>query len=128
MRNSGKYTFADVLSYRLKQAPARAAAALGTLAVVAFYLIAQMVGAGVIIEGLVGISFSLAVILTGAFMVIYIVARRHARDELGADHQGGADAHVRHRADRLGAVRGSAGTRSTCSATPGPSRRTARPT
>ena len=73
MRNSGKYTFADVLTYRLKQGPARAAAALGTLAVVAFYLIAQMVGAGVIIEGLVGISFPLAVILTGAFMIIYIV-------------------------------------------------------
>jgi cation/acetate symporter len=60
MRNSGKYTFADVLAYRLKQPPARTAAALGTLAVVAFYLIAQMVGAG-------------AVILTGAFMVTYIV-------------------------------------------------------
>ncbi len=73
MRNSGKYTFADVLAYRLKQGPARAAAALGTLAVVAFYLIAQMVGAGVIIEGLVGISFPVAVILTGAFMIIYIV-------------------------------------------------------
>src|SRR4051812_42601363 len=67
MRNSGKYTFADVLAYRLKQGPARAAAALGTLAVVAFYLIAQMVGAGVIIEGLVGISFPIAVIITGAF-------------------------------------------------------------
>src|SRR3954447_17824388 len=74
MRNSGKYTFADVLSYRMKQPPARAAAALGTLAVVAFYLIAQMVGAGVIIEGLVGISFPIAVIITGAFMIIYIVA------------------------------------------------------
>jgi cation/acetate symporter len=73
MRNSGRYTFADVLAYRLKQPPARSAAALGTLAVVAFYLIAQMVGAGVIIEGLVGISFSWAVILTGAFMVTYIV-------------------------------------------------------
>jgi cation/acetate symporter len=73
MRNSGKYTFADVMAYRLKQPPARAAAALGTLSVVAFYLIAQMVGAGVIIEGLVGISFAWAVILTGAFMVTYIV-------------------------------------------------------
>src|SRR4029078_7295788 len=73
MRNSGKYTFADVLAYRLKQPPARAAAALGTLAGVALYLIAQMVGAGVIIEGLVGISFPWAVILTGAFMVTYIV-------------------------------------------------------
>ncbi len=74
MRNSGKYTIADMLSYRLKQRPARAAAALGTLSVVAFYLIAQMVGAGVLIEGLVGIDFWLSVVLTGAFMVIYIVA------------------------------------------------------
>ena len=74
MRNSGKYTIADVLAFRLKQKPARSAAALGTLAVVAFYLIAQMVGAGVLIEALVGIDFSLAVILTGAFMVVYIIA------------------------------------------------------
>ena len=74
MRNSGKFTIADVLAYRMKQQPARAAAALGTLSVAGFYLIAQMVGAGVLIEGLVGIDFWLAVVLTGAFMVIYIVA------------------------------------------------------
>jgi cation/acetate symporter len=74
MRNSGKFTIADVLAYRLKRQPARAAAALGTLTVVAFYLIAQMVGAGVLIEGLVGIDFWLAVVLTGTFMIIYIVA------------------------------------------------------
>jgi cation/acetate symporter len=74
MRNSGKYTIADVLSFRMKQRPARAAAALGTLAVAGFYLIAQMVGAGVLINALVGIGFELAVIITGAFMIIYIVA------------------------------------------------------
>ena len=73
MRNSGKYTIADVLSFRLNERPARAAAALGTLSVVAFYLIAQMVGAGVLIEALVGIDFWLAVVLTGAFMITYIV-------------------------------------------------------
>src|ERR671914_532506 len=73
MRNAGKYTIADVLAFRLKRQPARAAAALGTLTVVAFYLIAQMVGAGVLIEGLVDIDFALAVILTGAFMVTYII-------------------------------------------------------
>ena len=54
MRNAGKYTIADVLSFRLRERPARIAAALGTLAVVAFYLIAQMVGAGVLIQALVG--------------------------------------------------------------------------
>jgi cation/acetate symporter len=74
MRNAGKFTIADVLAFRLRERPARAAAALGTLSVVAFYLIAQMVGAGVLIEGLVGIDFWLAVVLTGTFMVIYIVA------------------------------------------------------
>src|SRR5687768_18442159 len=74
MRNSGKFTIADVLSFRMNERPARAAAALGTLSVAGFYLIAQMVGAGVLIEGLVGISFELSVLLTGAFMLIYVVA------------------------------------------------------
>ena len=46
LRNLGKYTFADVVSYRLQQTPMRTLAAFGTLSVVAFYLIAQMVGAG----------------------------------------------------------------------------------
>jgi cation/acetate symporter len=73
MRNSGKYTFADTLAFRLRERPARAAAALGTLSVVAFYLIAQMVGAGVLIQALVGIDFSLAVIITGSFMLCYVV-------------------------------------------------------
>jgi len=74
MRNSGKFTIADVLSFRLNERPARAAAALGTLAVAGFYLIAQMVGAGVLIEALVGIDFWLSVLLTGTFMLIYVVA------------------------------------------------------
>src|ERR687898_928622 len=73
MRNAGKYTMADVLSFRLNERPARTAAALGTLVVVAFYLIAQMVGAGVLIQALVGIDFSLAVIITGAFMLCYVI-------------------------------------------------------
>ena len=73
MRNAGKYTIADVLAFRLNERPARVAAALGTLSVVAFYLIAQMVGAGVLIQALVGIDFSLAVVLTGAFMLTYVI-------------------------------------------------------
>src|ERR671920_2359877 len=73
MRNAGKFTIADVLAFRLRERPARTAAAIGTLAVVAFYLIAQMVGAGVLIQALVGISFTPAVILTGAFMLCYVV-------------------------------------------------------
>src|SRR6201991_2693025 len=73
MRNAGKYTIADVLSFRLNETPARAAAALGTYAVVTFYLIAQMVGAGVLIQALVGIDFWLAVLLTGGFMLCYVI-------------------------------------------------------
>jgi cation/acetate symporter len=73
MRNSGKFTMADVLSFRLNERPARTAAALGTLTVVAFYLIAQMVGAGALINALVGIDFSVAVIAAGGFMLIYVV-------------------------------------------------------
>src|SRR4029078_6000818 len=58
MRNSGKYTLADVLSLRLRERPARTAAAFGTLSVLLVYLVAQMVGAGVLIQALVGISFA----------------------------------------------------------------------
>ena len=73
MRNAGKYTIADVLSFRLRERPARTAAAMGTLSVAAFYLIAQMVGAGVLIQALVGIDFSLAVLITGAMMLCYVI-------------------------------------------------------
>jgi cation/acetate symporter len=73
MRNAGKYTIADVLTFRLNQRPARAAAALGTLSVAGFYLIAQMVGAGVLIQALVGIKFEVSVLLTGTFMLTYVV-------------------------------------------------------
>ncbi|MEA2651875.1 MAG: cation/acetate symporter, partial [Chloroflexota bacterium] len=73
MRNAGKYTIADVLAFRLNEKPARVAAATGTLSVAAFYLIAQMVGAGVLIEKLVGINFTLSVLITGTFMLCYVV-------------------------------------------------------
>jgi cation/acetate symporter len=73
MRNSGKYTLADVLSFRLRERPARTAAAFGTLAVLLVYLVAQMVGAGVLIQALVGISFAPAVVIVGAFMLAYVI-------------------------------------------------------
>jgi cation/acetate symporter len=73
MRNSGKFTMADVLTFRMNQRPARTAAAIGTLSVAGFYLIAQMIGAGVLIQALVGIDFNLAVIITGCFMLTYVV-------------------------------------------------------
>jgi cation/acetate symporter len=73
MRNAGKFTIADVLAFRLRERPARVAAATGTLAVAAFYLIAQMVGAGALINLLVGIDYNVAILLTGAFMLIYVI-------------------------------------------------------
>jgi cation/acetate symporter len=73
MRNSGKYTLADVLSFRLSERPARMAAALGTLAVLLVYLVAQMVGAGVLIQALIGISFAPAVLIVGACMLAYVI-------------------------------------------------------
>ena len=97
MRNAGKYTIADVLSFRLNETPARAAAALGTFAVVTFYLIAQMVGAGVLIEKLVGIDFSLAVHRHRRVHALLRRLRRHGGHDLGADRQGRAadDRHPR---------------------------------
>jgi cation/acetate symporter len=73
LRNLGKYTFADVVSYRLQQVPVRVAAAIGTLAVVAFYLIAQMVGAGNLIRLMFGISYELSVVLVGVVMLAYVL-------------------------------------------------------
>jgi cation/acetate symporter len=73
LRNLGKYTFADVVAYRLKQTPVRLAAALGTLATVTFYLIAQMVGAGNLIKLLFGFDYSIAVIIVGVVMLLYVL-------------------------------------------------------
>ena len=61
MRNAGKFTLADVLTYRLKEKPARAAAASSTLLVTGIYLIAQLVGAGALLQALAGIDFAIAV-------------------------------------------------------------------
>src|SRR5688572_3318163 len=73
LRNLGKYTFADVVALRLSAVPVRIAAALGTLATVVFYLIAQMVGAGSLIRLLFQIPFEAAVALTGAAMIVYVL-------------------------------------------------------
>jgi len=73
LRNLGKFTFADVAAFRFKQAPIRIFAASGTLVVVAFYLIAQMVGAGQLITLLFGLDYWMAVIIVGALMMIYVL-------------------------------------------------------
>ncbi|RML62083.1 Cation/acetate symporter ActP [Pseudomonas syringae pv. pisi] len=73
LRNLGKYTFADVASYRLKQKEIRTLSACGSLVVVAFYLIAQMVGAGKLIQLLFGLDYAVAVVLVGILMCLYVL-------------------------------------------------------
>ena len=73
LRNLGKYTFTDVVAYRLRQTPVRVASAFGGLAVVAFYLIAQMVGAGNLIRLLFGIPYETAVVIVGVVMLAYVL-------------------------------------------------------
>jgi cation/acetate symporter len=72
LRNLGKFTFSDVASFRLDQTQIRILSAVGTLVVVAFYLIAQMVGAGKLIELLFGLDYLYAVIIVGVLMIVYV--------------------------------------------------------
>jgi cation/acetate symporter len=73
LRNLGRYTFADVAAYRFAQKPVRLFAASGTLVVVLFYLIAQMVGAGQLIKLLFGLDYWIAVVLVGILMMVYVL-------------------------------------------------------
>ena len=97
LRNLGRFTFADVVSYRLQATPIRAMAATGTLVVVALYLIAQMVGAGQLIETAVRPALSLGRHRGRRPDGHLRHLRRHDRDDLGADHQGGAVARAARR-------------------------------
>jgi len=72
LRNLGKFTFADVVSYRLGETPLRVMSAVSTLVVVAFYLIAQMVGAGQLIKLLFGLDYNVAEIVVGILMIFYV--------------------------------------------------------
>ena len=72
LRNLGKFTFADIAAYRLGQKEIRTLAAFGSLSVVILYLIAQMVGAGKLIQVLFGMEYEYAVILVGVMMIIYV--------------------------------------------------------
>ena len=73
LRNLGKFTFADVAAFRFAQTPVRIFAASGTLVVVAFYLIAQMVGAGQLIKLLFGLEYWIAVVIVGGLMMVYVL-------------------------------------------------------
>ena len=72
LRNLGKFTFADVASYRLQQKPIRLLAAFGSIATVTLYLIAQMVGSGKLIQLLFGLNYEIAVFLVGVLMILYV--------------------------------------------------------
>ncbi|MDZ3837081.1 MAG: sodium/solute symporter [Rhodospirillales bacterium] len=73
LRNLGKYTFTDVVAYRLQQKPVRVASSIGTMAVVLTYLIAQMVGSGTLIQLLFGLNYTVAVIIVGVVMMTYVL-------------------------------------------------------
>src|SRR5512134_1984954 len=73
LRNLGKYTFSDVVAYRLQQRPIRAAAAVGSLVTVLFYLIAQMVGAGTLFKLMFNLPFEGALVLVGILMICYVL-------------------------------------------------------
>src|ERR671913_315698 len=73
LRNLGRYTFADVVAARLRQTPVRIAASIGSLAVISFYLIAQMVGAGNLIRLMFGLPYEAAVVIVGAVMLAYVL-------------------------------------------------------
>jgi cation/acetate symporter len=73
LRNLGKYTFADVVAYRLRQTPVRIASAIGGILTVLFYTIAQMVGSGNLIMLMFGLSYEVSVVLVGATMLAYVL-------------------------------------------------------
>ncbi|WP_419729815.1 cation acetate symporter [Lichenicola sp.] len=72
LRNLGRFTLSDVVSYRLAETPMRCLAAISSLVVIAFYLIAQMVGAGQLIQLLFGLPYIYAVIIVGGLMILYV--------------------------------------------------------
>lgn len=73
LRNSGKYTLADMLAYRMSKKPVRSVAALSTMTISIFYMIAQLVGAGGIIKLLLGMDYTLSIIIIGILMILYVV-------------------------------------------------------
>ena len=73
LRNLGKFTFADITAYRLSQGPVRTMAAVSSLTVVCFYLVAQMVGAGQLIKLLFGLDYNVALVVVGVLMMVYVI-------------------------------------------------------
>ncbi len=88
LRNLGKFTFADITAYRLYQGPVRTMAAISSLTVVCFYLVAQMVGAGELIKLLFGLDYNVALVVVRRADDGVCDLWRHGGHHLGADHQG----------------------------------------
>ena len=99
LRNSGRYTMADVLAFRMRQRPVRTAAGVSTITVSIFYLLAQMVGAGALVALLLGSPGTTflhgrghrkvaTIVVVGALMIIYVDGRRHEGHHLRPDRQG----------------------------------------
>ena len=107
LRNLGRYTFADVVALRFQETPIRIGAAIGTLATVVFYLIAQMVGAGGLIRLMFGISYETGGDPGRRRDARLRAVRRHDRDDLGADREGGAAARGRDACSRCSCSRAS---------------------
>src|SRR5471032_668114 len=72
LRNLGRYTLADLVSHRLQQRPIRAFAASSSIVIVLLYLVSQMVGAGKLVELLFGFNYTIAVVMVGVLMVVYV--------------------------------------------------------
>src|SRR6478736_563827 len=89
MRNAGKFTVADVLSYRLRRRPVRIAVAINTLLICGIYLTAQLVGAGSLIEALAGISFTPAVIISVAVLAKFNFSPSELLNKAAAEHPEG---------------------------------------
>ena len=122
LRNVGKYTMADVLSFRLRQRPVRIAAAISTLVVSFFYLLAQMAGAGGLVALLLGIEGAVGAAARHRrrrpHHDLLRHLRRHEGHDVGADHQGRAAHHRRRHHDDLGRSACSASASRTCSVRP----------
>jgi len=73
LRNMGKFTFSDITAYRLDQGKVRTMAAISSLTVVCFYLLAQMVGAGQLIKLLFGLDYNIAIFAVGLLMMVYVI-------------------------------------------------------
>ena len=71
-RNLGKFTFSDIIAYRLDEKPVRIVSAISGLILIVFYLIAQMVGAGSLIQVLFGLPYEIAVVIVGIMMILYV--------------------------------------------------------